>query len=366
MTEMIQWGKPVFWGKEKEYAADALNSSWISGGAYVTKLESEFAKAIGSKQAIATNNGTSALMLALLGINIKPSDEVILPGFCFVAAGNMVLQSGAKPVYADVNKDTWNIEAEKIKEKITSKTKAILIVHNYGNPCDMDAIIKVAKEKNLILIEDAAEAHFSKYKGKYVGTFGDIGCFSFHATKMITTGEGGAVVTDNFEIDKKMRAIRSHGMLSRGFYWHDEIGHNFRLANVLAAIGVAQLENLGKIIKNKKRVYASYKNKLEGIEGIEFQKFQENSEPIIWAVTLKINPEKFKIGRNEIIEELKKKGIETRPGFYPFHAMPIYNSKIILPVADEISKRIISLPSFPTLKEEEIEYICGSLKSLMK
>ena len=365
MAEMIQWAKPVFWGKEKEYVNDALSSTWISGGPYVAKLESEFAKAIGSKNAIVVNNGTSALMLALLGINIKQGDEVIIPGFCFVAVGNMVLQAGAKPIYVDVDRDTWNIDAGKIKEKITDKTKAILVVHNYGNPCDMDEIIKIAKEKGICLIEDAAEAHFSKYKGKCVGTIGDIGCFSFHATKMIATGEGGAVVTNNLEIDKKMRAIRSHGMSSRGFYWHDEIGNNFRLANVLAAIGVAQLENIDKILENKKRVYNSYKEKLEKIEGIEFQKFQENSEPIIWAVALKINPEKFRMGRNEIIEEMKKKGIETRPGFYPFHAMPIYNSPI-LPIADEISKKIISLPSFPTLTEEEIVHICDSLKSLIK
>lgn len=365
MAEMIPWAKPIFWGKEKEYVNDALSSTWISGGPYVAKLESEFAKAIGSKSALVTANGTAALALALLGIGIKPNDEIIIPGFCFVAVGNMVLQAGAKPVYVDVDKDTWNISAEKIAEKITSKTKAILIVHNYGNPCDMDEIAKIAKENKIYLIEDAAEAHFSKYKGKCVGTIGDIGCFSFHATKMIATGEGGAVVTNNPELDKKMSSIRSHGMSSRGMYWHDEIGNNFRLANVLAAIGVAQLENIDKILENKKRVYNSYREKLGKIEGIEFQKFQENSEPVIWAVALKINPEKFKLGRNEIIEEMKKRGIETRPGFYPFHAMPIYNSDI-LPVADEISKRIISLPSYSTLKEEEIEYISNSLKNLMK
>ena len=256
-------------------------------------------------------------------------------------------------------------EKVEIEKKITNKTKAILVVHNYGNICDMEPIVKIAKKNNIYLIEDVAEAPFTKYKGKSAGTFGDLGCFSFQATKTITTGEGGAVITDNPELEKKMRKIRSHGLSARGRYWHDEIGYNFRLTNVQAAIGVAQLEKLDIILQNKKRIYDLYKKNLSGIDGIAFQKITHGSEPIIWAVAVKINQEKFRVSRDEMIDKLLEKNIETRPGFYPFHAMPLYNTDV-LPMADEISKNIISLPSFAALKDEEIEYICSSLKSFMK
>ncbi len=365
MREKIPWAKPSLWGNEKDYVLDAVSSTWISGGQYVDKLETEFARINGSKYAVTTSNGTTALSLALISLGIKAGDEVIVPGFCFVAAGNTVIQLGAKAIYADVDGETWNINPVEIEKKITNKTKAILVVHNYGNICDMEPIVKIAKKNNIYLIEDVAEAPFTKYKGKSAGTFGDLGCFSFQATKTITTGEGGAVITDNPELEKKMRKIRSHGLSARGRYWHDEIGYNFRLTNVQAAIGVAQLEKLDIILKNKKRIYDLYKKNLSGIDGIAFQKITHGSEPIIWAVAVKINQEKFRVSRDEMIDKLLEKNIETRPGFYPFHAMPLYNTDV-LPMADEISKNIISLPSFAALKDEEIEYICNSLKSMIR
>ncbi len=361
---MIPWAKPIYWGNEEKYVSDAVKSTWISGGEYVKRLEETFSKLNGSKFAVSTSNGTTSLTLALLSLGISKDDEVIIPGFCFVAAGNTVIGVGAKPVHADIDAETWNISPEEIKKKITPKTKAILVVHNYGNVCDMSPILEIAKQHNLPIIEDAAEAAFSKYNGKYAGTLGDIGSFSFQATKTITTGEGGCLLTNSPELADKMRKIQSHGMKIRGSYWHDVVGYNFRLTNLQAALGVAQLENLPIILENKKRIYNSYKEKLSNVPGITFQKITLNSEPVIWTTAIKISPEKFGRTRNQIIEILKEKGIETRPGFYPFHALPIYQAEFC-PVAEEVSKNIIALPLSADLKEEEIDFICNSIKELI-
>lgn len=362
---MIPWFKPYLFGNEKELVNMALESTWISGGPFVDKLESEICRLLGAKYTITTSNGTTALNLALLGLGIGPGDEVIVPDFTFVAPGNTVLQVGAKPIFVDVDKDTWCISPEAIKKAITPKTKAIIVVHIYGNICNMDEILKIAKENNnLYIIEDVAEALFSKYKGKYAGIIGDIGCLSFQATKTITTGEGGAVVTNNISFAQKMRKIRNHGMTEKR-YWHDLVGYNYRLTNLQAALGCAQLDKLDIILNNKKRIHNFYLNSLENIEGIEFQKISDDVQPIMWAIGIKINPNKFIGDRDFLMKELLEKGIETRPGFYPFSVLPIYSSEKC-PIAEEISNNIIVLPSYPSLKEEEMRYVCEQLKSLLK
>ncbi|MBD3252336.1 aminotransferase class I/II-fold pyridoxal phosphate-dependent enzyme [Candidatus Pacearchaeota archaeon] len=361
---MIPWAKPSLFGNEEEFLVDAIKSSWISDGPYVSKFEEEFSQLMEVKNTITTSNGTTALTLALLGLGINPGDEVIVPGFCFVAPGNTVIQIGAKPVYADVDIESWCIDPKSIKKLINSKTKAIIPVHNYGNMCNMEEIMEIAKENNLYVIEDAAEAAFSKYNDKFAGTLGDIGCFSFQATKTITMGEGGAVVTDNSVFNKKMRKFRNHGMTSTK-YMHDAIGYNFRLTNIQAALGCSQLKNLNEILFNKKRIYDSYLKNLGNLDGISFQKITPNSDPLIWAVAIKIEPSKFKSYRDFLMKELSKRGIETRPGFYPFSKMSFYNAPS-LPVSESISKDIIVLPSFVSLKEKEIDYISDNIKSLIK
>jgi perosamine synthetase len=361
--QKIPWAKPTLFGNEKEYVLDALNSTWISDGPYVSKFESAFSEIIKIKHTISVSNGTVALNLALLGLGIGPGDEVIVPDFTFVAPGNTVLQVGATPIYVDVDKDTWLISPKAIEKAITPKTKAIIVVHLYGNVCDMNKIMEIAKKNNLFVIEDTAEAAFSKYKEKSAGTFGDIGCFSFQATKTITMGEGGAVVTNGDELNSKMRKIRSHGMTSKR-YWHDTIGYNYRITNIQAALGYAQIEKIDFILENKRRVYDSYLKNLKS-PGIIFQKIDESINPIIWAIAIRLDPKKFKGDRDFIMQELSKFGIETRPGFYPFSVMPFYKAQKC-PVSESISKEIISLPSYTLLKEEEIEYICNCLKSLMR
>lgn len=363
--DRIPWAKPYLGKKEREYLLRALDSTWISGGEFIEKFESDFAGLICTKYAITTSNGTTALHLALLAAGIGPGDEVIMPAFTFVAPANVTIQVGAKPVFVAIDPQTWCIDVNEVKKNITNKTKAIIPVHIYGNVCEMEALVKTAKDNGIYLIEDAAEAVFSKYRGSYAGSFGDLGCFSFQATKTITMGEGGAVLTNNEELIKQMRILRSHGMRESKRYWHDVVGYNYRLTNLQAAVGCAQLANRDWIINEKRRVYNRYYMNLSGVPGIHFQYISEDVEPITWAVALRIDQEHFKGDRDFLITELLRRKIETRPGFYPFSVMPLYKSKPIGSV-ELIARDIISLPSYVTLPDETIDYICGQFRSLLK
>jgi len=361
---MIHWAKPFLSGDEEKVLVDAIHSSWISGGPYVTNFEKDFGEIIKSKNVLTNANCTTSLNLALLGLGIGPGDEVIVPDFTFVAPGNTTLQVGAKPVYVDVDKDTWGISPEEIKKAITTKTKAIIAVHLYGNVCEMDKIMEIAKKNNLYVVEDVAEAVFSKYNGKYAGTFGDVGCFSFQAAKTIAMGEGGAVVTDNDDLAAKMKKIMNHGMTSKR-YWHDTVGYNYRLTNLQAALGYSQLKKLELILKNRERIYKSYREKLEDVDGITFQFIPKEVEMVACHMPIKIDPKKFKGDRDFLIEKLLEKGIETRPGFYPFSVMPFYNAPKF-PIAEDLGANILVLPCFTSLTEQEIDYICKELINLKR
>ncbi len=357
------WTKPVFMGREEEYLHDALSSTWISGGAYVQKFEKEFSLAINSPYVLTTSNGTTALYLAMLALNIGPGDEVILPGFTFVAAINMVIATGATPVFVDIDQDTWCIDPVRVQEAITSKTKAVCAVHLYGNMCDMDVLKAICRKHRLFLIEDAAEAVFSYYKGKAAGTFADAGTFSFQATKTMVMGEGGCVAVRSKKLFDRMTLIRNHGMERKPPYWHKVIGHNFRLTNLQAALGLAQLEQSHTIIELKKNIYKAYRKYLENIPGVIMQEFKKEVDPLVWAVALRIDPRVFGQNRDHVMAQLSLAGIETRPGFYPVQSMPVYKRYIRtkLPVAAKISLNVLSLPSFSTLTESQIKWICGKL-----
>jgi len=362
---MIPWGKPCLGEIERDYLLRALDSTWISGGEFVDKFEADFAGIIGTKYAISASSGTSALHLALLAAGIGSGDEVIVPAFTFVAPANMAIETGARPVYVDIDPRTWCIDVNEVKKSITPKTKAIVPVHVYGNVCDMAALLKVSKDNGIYLIEDVAEAAFSKYKGKYAGSFGDLGCFSFQATKTITMGEGGAVVTNDAKLNERVRIMRSHGMREDKRYWHDLLGYNYRLTNLQAALGCAQLENLDKIVKEKVRIYNRYFRNLSNLPGIDFQHISRGVEPVIWAVAVKIDPHHFKGDRDYLIAELLRRNIETRPGFYPFSVMPLYKAKP-MPIAELIGRNVISFPSYLAISDEKIDYICDELISLKK
>lgn len=365
MEKLIPWAQPTFFGNEGDYLLDALNSTWISGGKYIDKFEREFSSYCGSKYGISVSNGTAALHLALLALDTGPGDEVIVPGFTFVATANTVLQTGAQPVYVDVDSKTWCLDINEVEKSITDKTKAIIPVHIYGNVCDMRALMKIAKDYGLIIIEDVAEAVFSKYRGKFAGSFGDLACFSFHATKTITMGEGGAVLTDEEKLNNRMRIIRSHGMRPGKRYWHDVVGYNYRLTNLQAALGCAQLENLNEIIIQRKRVYELYKKILGGRKEIILQEFNKKVIPVVWTTAFRIEEKYISKSRDQIIKELYDLGIETRPGFYPFSLMPIYKANP-LPIAEKISRNIISLPTYPSLNNKTINYISDQLYQVLE
>ena len=262
MSYKIPVAEPDIGKEELENITEAVKSGWISSkGKFILELEEKFSKFIGTKFGVSTSNGTTALHLALEALGIKAGDEVILPTLTFIACANMVKFAGAKPVFVDSHPDYWCIDPKKIEEKLTDKTKAIMPVHLYGHPCDMDPIERIAKKHNLFIIEDCAEAHGAEYRGRKVGSMGTISCFSFYGNKIITTGEGGICLTDDEVLAEKMRIIRDHGMSLQKRYWHEVIGFNYRMTNLQAAIGVAQLGKIDYFI-NKKRETARMYNQL--------------------------------------------------------------------------------------------------------
>lgn len=362
VLEAIPWAKPNLWGNEQDYVAQALASTWISGGAFVDRLERDFAKYCGVRYALTASNGTTALHMAFLALGVGPGDEVIVPGFMFMAVANVALHVGAKPVFAEVDPATWCVTAAEIEKRLSPQTKAIVPVHTYGNVCAMDEILDLANARGILVVEDAAEAFASRYKNRLAGTMGTIGCFSFQATKTITTGEGGMVITRDKELYNKMRLYRSHGMLQKR-YWHEVIGHNFRLTNLQAALGCAQLEKLDQIIRERRRVHEQYKAYLSQAASLTTQYFTPEVEPVLWAVAVKLDRKAYPQGRDRVMEQLKNENIETRPGFYAASLMDIYSCPP-LPICEDISRQVMSLPTYPTLRDDQIDFICAKLRSL--
>jgi len=360
---MIPVAEPTLADEELKNVVDAVKSGWISSkGKYVSMFEEEFAKYIGVKYGVSTSNGTAALHLALSAIDVKKGDEVIVPTLTFVATANAVIYCNAKPVFVDSHPEYWCMDPEKIEEKITKNTKAIVLVHLYGHPADMDAIMDMAVDHDLYVIEDAAEAHGAEYKGKKVGGIGDIGCFSFYGNKIITTGEGGMCVTNNEELAEKMNLLKNHGMDPQKRYWYNTMGYNYRMTNLQAAVGVAQLSKIEKFIEIKRKNAELYNFLLEGIDGITLPPEMPWAKNVYWMYSILIDEEEFGIDRDKLMKELEKEGIETRPFFYPMHILPPHLRNEKYPVAEFLSKRGINLPSAVTLKREEVEYICQKIK----
>ncbi|MEI7499984.1 MAG: DegT/DnrJ/EryC1/StrS family aminotransferase [Bacteroidota bacterium] len=366
MTErkMINIAQPSFLGNEKKYLLDTIDSGWISSiGPYIEKFEQEFARYHGVRHAIATHNGTIALHLALVAAGITKDDEVIVPDFTFIATANSVRYCNARPILTDVDSDDWNISPEAVRANITPKTKAIIPVHLYGNPARMDEITEIAKEHNIIVIEDCAEALGALYKKKNVGTIGDIGCFSFFGNKIITTGEGGMCITNNDFLAERMRILRDHGMNRKKKYQYDFLGFNYRMTNMQAAIGLAQLEQLNDLLKIRDEIYCTYKTAFTGSQGIVFQETHENRN-VNWIFTVRLNG-LSDICREAVMADLKAQNIDSRPAFYPIHQMDFYKHGDFFRTIPENSIRIsregISLPTFIGLDYTDIRFIAATL-----
>lgn len=356
--------KPSLTGNEKKYVNECLDSTWISSkGKFVSEFENKFADYLGVKYATSVSNGTVAIHLALEALGIGKGDEIIVPTLTYVASVNAIKYTGAEPVFVDSLRDTWQIDPEDVKKKITDKTKAIMVVHLYGHPCDMDTILKIAKDNNLYVIEDCAEAFGSMYKGKYVGTFGDISAFSFFGNKTITTGEGGMVVTNNQTLFERAKHLKGQGLALYREYWHDIVGYNYRMTNICAAIGLAQLEQADKFINKKVQVANWYMENLKDVP-VKFNKPYGEVKHTYWMCSILVDKTE---NRELLRNKLKDFGIETRPLFYPVHTMPMYANKFRLhPIAEEISLKGMNLPSYPELTKEQVNYVCDIIKSFYR
>ncbi len=353
--------QPSLNGNEKKYVNECLDSTWISGkGKFINEFEANFSKYIGAKHGTTVCNGTVALHLALEALGIGPGDEVIVPTLTYIASVNAITYTGAKAVFVDSLEDTWQIDCDDVAKKITTSTKAILCVHLYGHPCDMNNLVNMAKSKGLFLIEDCAEAIGSKYDGKHVGTFGHVSTFSFYGNKTITTGEGGMVLTNDETLHDRLVHLKGQGLAKYREYWHDAIGYNYRMTNICAAIGLAQLEQIDKILAEKYQIADWYREELKNTN-FELHMQADNTVHSYWMCTVLI-PESM--DRHALKVFLMENGIETRPMFYPVHTMPIYSQKYEKHyVAESVARRGFNLPSYPGLSKDNILEIVDCLKS---
>ena len=352
--------KPIIGEEEIENVVEVLKSGMIAQGPKVMEFEEKFVNWIGAKYGIATNSGTSALHVALLACGIGEGDEVITTPFTFIASGNAIVYTGATPVFADIDLDTYTIDPDKIEDLITDKTKAILPVQLYGQAADMDKIREIAEKHDLKIIEDAAQAHGAEYNGEKVGTLGDMACFSFYPTKNMTTSEGGMITTDDEELAKKAQMFRAHGASER--YHHDEIGYNFRMTDIAAAIGLAQLKVIDEF--NDKRISnANYLNEqLKDVEGIVTPKSPDNYKHVYHQYTILVE----KGNRDEWVEFLTNKGIGTGIHYpIPLYNQPIYKKLGIegdCPLAEKAADNVISLPVHPSLTKEDLDLVVDAVK----
>lgn len=363
----ISMAVPVFNGNEKKYLNECIDTGWVSAnGRFVKEFEEKFAEYCGTKYAVSCANGTVSLHLALLSAGIKPGDEVIIPTLTYIATANCVKYCGAVPVFADSELGSFNIDPDDIEKRITSRTKAIMPVHLYGLCCNMDRINQIAEKYGLIVIEDAAEAHGAKIGDRKSGSMGDMGSFSFFGNKIITSGEGGMIVTNNEEFYNRMKILKAQGMSTEKRYWHTELGYNYRMTNMQAALGLAQLENVDWHIGERKRISGLYKKYLSDCPLVRMQSCPDNYTHVYWMNNVILSDE-VKLIRDEVMRKMEECNIEMRPVFYPMHIMPpYYDETLSLPNSEKISSRGISLPSHALLSEEDVKYICDSLKSIIE
>ncbi len=359
---MIPLCVPEIRGNEWKYIKECLDTNWVSSvGKFVDRFEEEFAKYNDAKAAVVTMNGTAALQLALVTLGIGEGDEVIVPSMTFISSVNSIKYTGAVPVFVDVDRESFVMDVNKVEELITEKTKAIMPVHIYGYPVEMDELNRIAKKHNLYVIEDATEALGTTYKGKLAGTLGDIGCFSFNGNKLITTGAGGMLITNNEDIGKRAKYLsnQTKTITENGAMYHEEIGYNFRMPNILAAMGVAQLEKIDEYLEAKRKNANLYNELLKDVEGITLVKQVDYIDNCYWLYSILVE-DNFRMSRDELLKVLVENGVQARPFFLPVHDMkPYCGSKCgTMEATMDVSNRGINLPSSVSLTEEEVKKIC--------
>ena len=371
MDKFIPVNEPLIGKREKELVNECLDSGWISSeGPFVEKFENSLSNKINRKYGIACSSGTAALDIAIASLRIGPGDEVIIPAFTIISCASAVIKSGAKPVLIDACERTWNMNVNHIEAAITSKTVAIMAVHIYGLPVDMEPLIKIANKYGLYIIEDAAELIGAKYKDKPCGSFGHVSTFSFYPNKQITTGEGGMVFTDDLAISKRCKSLRNLCFQEHNRFVHNELGWNYRMTNLQAALGIAQLEKLDSTLKKKLKIGELYNSYLSELRQIELPLIEtEFAKNIYWVYGILINPE-FDSAKN-IISKLRNLKIGTRPFFYPMHKQPVFKKigifkKNSFPISERLYERGLYLPSGITLIEEDIKIIYERLKTIFQ
>ncbi len=361
----IPVAKPDLSGNEETYVVDAIRSSWISSsGKYLDQFERQFAADCDSKQALGVCNGTVALHLTLMALDVRPGDEVLIPSLTYIATANACRYVGAEPVFVDVDEATWCIDPTKLEAAITRKTRGIIAVHLYGHPSDMDAINHVAAIHGLWVIEDAAEAHFAKYKGRVVGSLARCATFSFYGNKIITSGEGGAVTVSDPQLELRMRTLRGQGVDPSRRYFFPVTGYNFRMTNIAAALLCAQLERKDTIVGKRRQIYSWYRERLSGMDGISFQPVADWADITPWLMSILIEDD-FGMSRDDVAIRLLAFGIETRPFFLPLHRLPPFRQQSqmrgeILPLTDSLANKGINLPTFSGMNEQDVDYICNA------
>jgi perosamine synthetase len=362
---------PDLSGNEEKYVVDAIRSSWISStGPYIDRFERQFADLCGTRAAIGVCNGTVALHLALLALDVRPGDEVLVPSLTYIATANACRYVGAEPVFVDVDPETWCIDPKLLEASITRRTKGIIPVHLYGHPADMDAINHVAAVHGLWVVEDAAEAHLAKYKGRTTGSLAPVATFSFYGNKIFTSGEGGALTLSDTQLELRTRTLRGQGVDPNRRYFFPVTGYNFRITNVAAAMLCAQIERRDQIIARRRQIFAAYRQALEGIGGIGFQPIARWAEPAPWLFCITVD-EEYGRSREELMALLAEQGIDTRPFFLSLHKLPPFREESrrrgeSLPVTDRLSDSGINLPTYSTLSDADIQRIATLIRKCRK
>lgn len=353
--------EPTLGGNELKYVQQAVETNWISSaGSFIHDFESKFAEQCNARYGIACANGTVAMHLALATLGLEPGDEVIVPTFTMIATINAVTYCGATPVLVDSELDYWQMDVEQVAAKITPRTRAIIPVHIYGHPVDMDPLMELARKHGITVIEDAAESHGAEYKGRRTGSLGDAAGFSFYGNKIITTGEGGMITTNNREMAKLSWNLRDHAFSTDRHFWHKFVGFNYRMTNLQAAVGLAQVEQLDSFVAARRQHAADYSARLESIPGITTPPQAEWAKNVYWMYGLLVDKAEYGMSRDELRRVLADNGIETRTFFIPMHCQPIYWNAFKgqrYPIAEQLCRDGFYLPSASSLTLEEIEYI---------
>ncbi len=363
--KIILTAGPSISDKEVRYVTDAVRNGWnYHYRDYIEKFEKAFAKYLGVKYALTLSSGTAALHLACIGCELNPGDEVLVPEITFVASANVVKYVGATPVFVDIEPDTWCMDPSSVRKAITKKTKAIMPVHIYGHPANMTELNKIAKEYGLKVIEDACPAIGAEVNGKRVGGLSDVAAYSFQGAKTLVTGEGGMLVTNNEKIYEKAQYYGNHAKDHNKLFWHSDIGYMYRMTNLQAALGLAQLERVDEFIEKKRNIFCWYRENLVGVRGIYMNTERPNTKNIYWMTSIVLD-KTLKIKRDRLMDELKKRKIDTRPFFYPISMFPMYKERSYNnPVAYWVGTHGINLPSGLMLTRETVDYICNQVKDI--